>query len=295
MTDDGACVNIPAMLKLLQRVLTGQSRPAGRSVPARMEPLEKRSLLSAVTLEAPPRSAAESGMDVMPPTLVKEQLTGTDPRAVEGVVLTFSEPLDRASAEDLRNYRVGRRTDRQQRSVNDNRFRDNRRGIIQFESAVYDEANLTVTLTAFRPFNITRRFRAIRVLGREARGIRDVAGNVLDGNENGQAGGDAVEKYTFRRAGRVRYGELDGDSVLLTLRGPGRVWVVRQTRGGRVFNRGDAVKVFIDGADPARSVLTGSVTGRGDGIAVIDELAPVSTAQIAIASDPAFQINSMIP
>src|SRR5687768_15266743 len=72
------------------------------------EALERRSLLSAA-----PVSAAKEG-DVTGPTVVKEQLLGSDPRGATGVVITFSEALDEATAEDLENFRVGVRTDRKQ-------------------------------------------------------------------------------------------------------------------------------------------------------------------------------------
>src|SRR5829696_3027447 len=140
------------MLKSLRRLLT-RHHATPRAVC--IENLERRSLMNG---------------DVTPPTLVKEQLVGSDPRNVIGVVLTFSEPLDEASAENLEHFRIGRRTSRRQRfdfDDNDERFRRNRGGLIRFESAVYNPADLTVTLTAVQPFNITRRFRTIRVLGRE--------------------------------------------------------------------------------------------------------------------------------
>ena len=139
------------------------------------------------------------------------------------------------------------------------------------------------------------RLRTIRVLGRENDAVRDVAGNALDGDGNGRPGGDSVQQYTFRRAGRVSYGERDRDNVTLTLRGPGQLWVVRKTREGKVVARGDALRVYIDRGDPASSILTGRVTGQGNGVAIIDELVNASTAQVQIATDPAFQIVRSIP
>jgi hypothetical protein len=283
------------MLTTLRRLLTRhRSCATDMTTPARIEGLERRSLLSGTMTDAPPVSAAEEP-DVTGPMVVKEQLIGSDPRNVTGVVVTFNEPLDEASAENLRHFRVGTRTDRRQRAFDDNRFRGNRRGLVRFESAVYDPANFTVTLTAFEPFNITRRFRTIRVLGRETLAVRDVAGNALDGDGNGTPGGDSVQQYTFRRAARVSYGELDGDNVSLSLKGGGLLWVIRKTSDGKVLARGDALRVFIDRADPASSILTGRVSGKGNGVAVIEELVNTSTAQLQIAADPAFEIVRSIP
>jgi hypothetical protein len=281
----------------------GSTRPAAATPggPARVETMERRQLLSAaaVTAFAPPASAAaEPG--VPGPTLVSEQLVGGDPRNVQGIVLTFSEPLDEASAEDLRNYRVGRRTDRRQRFADefdndDNNGRRRGRGLIRFESAVYDPAALTVTLTARDPFDILRRFRTIRVLGRDERGVRNAAGSPLDGDNDGTAGGDAVERFTFTRAKRVRYGERDGDNVALSLSGPGRLWVLRKTAEGRVLSRGEAVRVYLDRTDPSASVLTGRVRGEGPGIATIGQVVNAASADVRIAADPAFQIGQLIP
>lgn len=276
-----------------------RARTLATDGPARVEMMEARRLLSAATLVTPPLSAAaEPG--VPGPTLVREQLVGGDPRNVAGIVLTFSEPLDEASAEDLDNYRVGRRTDRRQRffdQFDNNDRRRQRRGLVRFDSAVYDPAALTVTLTARNPFDILRRFRTIRVLGRAEgdRGVRSATGNPLDGDRDGTAGGDAVERFTFTRAKRVRYGERDGDNVALAVQGPGRLWVVRKTAEGRVLSRGEAVAVYLDRAEAGSSVLTGRVRGIGNGVATIGQVLNTSTAEVRIATDPAFQIGQLAP
>lgn len=271
--------------------------------PARVEMMEARQLLSAATTVAAPPFSAAVQPGAPGPTLVREQLVGGDPRNVTGIVLTFSEPLDEASAEDRDNYRVGRRTDRRQRfsdpfnNNNNNNRRRSSSGFVRFESAVYDPAALTVTLTARDPFDILRRFRTIRVLGRTEgdRGVRSAAGNPLDGNRDGTAGGDAVGRFTFTRAKRVRYGERDGDNVVLSISGPGRLWVVRKTAEGRVLSRGEAVTVYLDRTDPANSVLTGRVRGIGNGVATIGQVVNTATADVRIATDPAFQIGQLAP
>jgi hypothetical protein len=287
------------MLKTLRRVLTRQE-PAAKAV--YVEHLERRSLLSDTgsTVSVPPISAAQNEPDTTPPLLVDEKLIGTDPRRMTGAVLTFSEPLDEASAENLEHFRIGRRTSKKQRydfDEDDPRNDRNGNGLIRFESAVYDPATLTVTLTAVESFNITGKFRTIRVLGREELTVRDVAGNRIDGDEDGRPGKDAIKKFTFQRGSRIEFSEFDADRIALRLTGPGRLWVLRQTREGKVRHRGDAVQVFIDKADPASSVVTGKVTdnGYGDGIGLIEELINASTADVQIASDPSFQIVRSIP
>jgi hypothetical protein len=261
---------------------------------ALVETLENRSLMS-VSVGAP--VAAADDPDVTPPTLVNEQLLGTDPRQVTGVVLTFSEALDPASAQDLKNFRVGRRTDQKQNfdpenEVHQEAFKD---GLIRFTSAVYDPAAFTVTLTPKEPFNITRKFRTIRVLARGPnRGVKDVAGNILDGDGNGKAMGDAVEQFTFRRAQRVQYQEPDGDNVTIWLTGPGRLWVLRKTADGKVNGHGEALRLYVDKTTTSAEV-TGKVEGTGNGVAVIDELINVYGAQLEIANSAVFQILHTIP
>jgi hypothetical protein len=265
---------------------------------ALVETLENRSLLSAAVPSAlvPPVSAADDP-DITPPTLVGEQLLGTDPRQVTGVVLTFSEALDPTSAQDLKNFRVGRRTDQHQNFQPENElhqeaFKD---GLIRFTSAVYDPAAFTVTLTPKQPFNITRKFRTIRVLARGPnRGVKDVAGNILDGDGNGKAMGDAVEQFTFRRSQRVQYQERDGDNVTIWLTGRGRLWVLRNTPDGKVFGRGNALRLYVDKTDTS-GVVTGKVEGTGDGVAVIDELINAYGADVQIARSAVFQILRTIP
>jgi hypothetical protein len=245
---------------------------------------------------AAPASAAD-GADVTPPTLVSEQLLGTDPRQVTGVVLTFSEALDPASAQDLKNFRVGRRTDQKQNydpnnQVQQEAFKD---GLITMTSATYDPVAFSVTLTPKEPFNITRKFRTIRVLARGPnRGVKDVAGNILDGDGNGKPTGDAVQQFTFRRAQRVQYQERDGDNVTVWLTGPGRLWVLRNTPDGKVFGPGNALRLYVDKTDTS-AIVSGKVEGTGDGVAVIDQLINVYGAQLEIANSAVFQILQTIP
>jgi hypothetical protein len=266
-----------------------------RSRAALVETLERRSLLSAAAVAVAPVSVADEP-DTTPPTLVKEQLLGTDPRQVAGVVLTFSEALDPTSAQDLKNFRVGRRTDQHQNFDQNNQvqqkaFQD---GLIRFTSAVYDPATFSVTLTPKEPFNITRKFRTIRVLARGPnRGVKDVAGNILDGDRNGKPMGDAVEQFTFRRAQRVQYEEPDGDDVTVWLTGPGRLWVLRNTPDGKVFGRGEALRLYVDRTDP-QAIVAGKVDQHGDGVAKIDELINAFGAQLEIASSAVFQIRQTI-
>src|SRR4051794_15836262 len=135
-----------------------------RPKPVLVETLEKRALLSTTSTD-PVVEPPIDQVDTTPPRLVNEQLLGTDPRQVAGVILTFSEALDPVSAQDLKNYRVGRPTDQNQNFDENNvvHQKASEDGLIPFTPAAYAPATLTVMLTPKEPFNITRKFRTIRV------------------------------------------------------------------------------------------------------------------------------------
>src|SRR4051812_3340400 len=98
MTPAGPFGSIPPMVKGFRQFFTRPRDASARRSPACVEAVEKRTMLSV--------------------TVVKEELFGPDPREVDGVVITFSEALDPATAQNLKNYRVGRRTDHHDHDVN---------------------------------------------------------------------------------------------------------------------------------------------------------------------------------
>lgn len=111
-----------------------------------------------------------------PPILLAQRLTVTR-KAITGIVLTFSEPLDLIQAEALNNYRLvpsGKNgpSSAQQHSP------------IAIASAVYNASRRTVTLTPQQPLPLGR-FYQLTVNGRGASGTTDPTGNVLDGDRNG--------------------------------------------------------------------------------------------------------------
>src|SRR3954468_16027457 len=100
MTRHGRFVTIPPMLNSLRRWFGRPGIAVSRVAAKRacVDALERRTLMSAdPVVEAPPITAAADPADTTPPTLINEQLIGTDPRNVDGVILTFSEPLDPAT------------------------------------------------------------------------------------------------------------------------------------------------------------------------------------------------------
>jgi hypothetical protein len=100
------------------------------------------------------------------------------------LALTFSGALNRSTAQNSNNYiivnpgpdgRVGTRDDR----------------TIRVKTAVYDGARSTVTLTSARRLDLHRRYQLV-VNGSTPTGVADIAGNLLDGDGNGQPGSNYV-------------------------------------------------------------------------------------------------------
>ena len=117
------------------------------------------------------------------PTVQELRWLGSRARTTR-LVLSFSEGLDAARATDPGNYRLvapGR----------DGRFgtRDDRS--IRLRSAVYDAAAHAVTLVPIRRLDRNRRYQ-LKVNGTSATAVVDLAGNHLDGDQDGRPGGDYV-------------------------------------------------------------------------------------------------------
>jgi uncharacterized repeat protein (TIGR01451 family) len=124
------------------------------------------------TVVVPPEA-----LDVIPPTIGRQQLVVAQ-RAIRAIVLSFSEPLDGATAEDLSNYAL-RRLGRRSRTVADGGGRS-----LPIGAAAYDAESRTVTLTPRTPLRLGT-FYQLTVNGTGAPGITDASGNVVDGDQNG--------------------------------------------------------------------------------------------------------------
>lgn len=98
------------------------------------------------------------------------------------IVVTFSEPIHRDRAETRTNYRLttpGR----------DGRFGTRDDQSIGLRTVTYDPATNTVTLTPKQRLHWHRPYR-LTVDGTSPTGVADLAGNLLDGDGDGRAGGD---------------------------------------------------------------------------------------------------------
>ena len=98
--------------------------------------------------------------------------------AISSVVVTFSEPLNRPRAEQVRNYRV-------------DLGRNGNLGQVPVASASFDETDNTVTLRLSRPIAADAPFRLV-IVSRPPVGPTNRLGLALDGNNDGDPGDNFV-------------------------------------------------------------------------------------------------------
>ena len=270
-------------------------------VPSVIEPLERRSLLSAAPV---PLGIEPVGVDAAGPQLVGAQLFGSN-RDVTRVVLTFNESLDPATAQDVRAFQVLKKIHREDDDDDSGGFfevpfvPDEEGGTstdivrIKFDLAVYDDATKTVTLTPANPFRADKRFRQLRVAGKGERAVKDLAGNRLDGDGDGKAGDNLSQKFKARKGGKLVIKDNDGDRATLRLKGPGRIVSMShwKTKGPP-----DPL-IFLEETDAARSVLSATVkkARRGDGVVDIEQITGIASANVTFLTDPAFRIGLTQP
>ena len=216
-------------------------------------------------------------------------------KAINGVVLTFSESLDPVSASDVKSYSIGRPVPS---SSDSGSFLDGfspfiRRaakgvhaGKVRFVSAAYDDATHSVTLTPAFPFKAEKFFKALKINGNGAHFVKDTQGIPLDGNGDGTPGDNAVLRFFPRRGKQVTYADQAGNRVTLSLKGAGRL-VAFIRRGTQ-----PSPMVFLDGTK-ANSVLSGTVSGGAT--TFIPEISGAGAAQVNLLNDPAFQVGTVRP
>jgi hypothetical protein len=118
---------------------------------------------------------------VAAPTVLKLQRFGFHAQPTT-FVLTFSTPLDQASAQNVANYRLNSIVGTQLGQA------------IPIMAAVYDATAHTVTLHTARPVNVFRQYRLL-VNGTTPTGVKGATGLLLDGKGNGQPGSDYVMTF----------------------------------------------------------------------------------------------------
>ena len=280
------------------------------------ESLERRQMFSAAApaaagaepSEAPPVLAVDAA-DVTGPRLTSFRILG-GPLGVDGVRLSFDEPIDAERARREGNYIL--RGEFTARDSPDPQFDedffeevdddddDGSGGFneVAVDQANYDDAAREVTLRVDHPFLLSH-LRTIYIRSGPD-GLRDEAGNFLDGDGDGQPGGIGIVRLRTTWGRKVRYFDSDGDSVRLRLRGgPGRLFVFRHlTARGEGRRPGDAVQVWVSGKPTSKTTLSGDVAPSargGNGSTPIAEILKVAEAQVELLSDPRFQVGTVIP
>jgi peptidylprolyl isomerase len=103
---------------------------------------------------------------------------------VIAIELTFSGALDPSDAADKEEYRL---TERGRHG----RFVRTKATTIKLESAGYDTTSDTVTLIPRKPFALSKPVELV-VMGEPPSGLHDSLGRLIDGNDGGRPGGDAI-------------------------------------------------------------------------------------------------------
>src|SRR5206468_11126798 len=89
-------------------------------------------------------------------------------------------------------------------------------------SATYDPVARTATITV-APFSQTL-FKELEItVSGKKNGIRDTAGNLLDGDANGKPGGDAVVTFRVFSGTSITFTDRDGDQATLRIADGGRL------------------------------------------------------------------------
>jgi hypothetical protein len=231
------------------------------------------------------------------PQVTNIALLGTA-KACTGVVLTFNEHLDPARAGDIRAFSIGRvKHPSSSNGLNLTDFlpflaRPLSKVIkarkVQFAQDIYDDTAMTITLIPNGPFAAWKYFRAVRIRGKGDFALTDTAGNPFDGNGDGTGGDDIVLTWVYHKGKKITIKEQDGDKIILQLKGPGKLYDIQHN-----FDARDPM-IFVDSANPAKSILTGRVIQgkHGDGIADIRQISGLSSVQTTLPSNLSFKFGA---
>jgi hypothetical protein len=213
------------------------------------------------------------------PQIVRVGLTGPS-RGITGAVLYFNEDMDPQSVQRRNNYNL---TVVPKSGPLRKMF---------FSGAVYDPVERKLTLT-LKPFAQTE-FAAmsLRVNGSDPFGVKDIRGNLLDGDRNGTPGGFAVHAFKVFSGTRVTFVDRDLDVATLILSGGGRLDGIVPL-GGPLEQR---AQFWILDPIALRTTLSGGVSKsvRGDGIVVISEIIGLDKKEFTpLLTNTSFRVNTL--
>lgn len=209
--------------------------------------------------------------DVTPPVVTGLTWSGTS-RSIQNLTLTFSEPLDPAFATDASDFRLTRQDNGQAFAI---------------ASISYDAASDSITITPQAPLP-SGQYIQLLVLGTGADAIRDLAGNVLDGDGNGNPGSNY--QVLFAQGNRLTYRDNLGNSVKLRIKGAGYLDQVLSAGG-------EGISLALEDMVPHHTTLTGSIKTRKGGTKVtelgtISGLGTWGQVNVTLKSPP-FQVTQL--
>jgi uncharacterized repeat protein (TIGR01451 family) len=194
------------------------------------------------------------------------------PAAITSLTLHFTAPLDPTYATDAADYHLVKLVG----------------GVsIPIASIRYDSAQFAVTIVPQAPIP-SRQYSQIQLVGLGPAAIRDIAGNILDGDGNGVPGSDYT--VTFAQGTRLKYVDNGGNTVTLKVRGPGYLQQVLDASGsGIVLN--------LVGMVSHRTTLTGRIkphkrsSGQTD-LGTITGLGQFGDVKVLLKAPP-FRVNQL--
>jgi len=148
---------------------------------------------------------------------------------------------------------------------------------------------VTLTVDPFEQTEFTRM--AVRVRGRSG-GVADLLGNLLDGDRNRIAGGDAVQIFKVFSGVELKFKDRDGDRVTLEILEGGQLDGVLPVGGPAT----QQTQFWILNPIPLQSTVSGTVqkSRKGDGIIIISEIIGLDKKEFfPISTNPAFRINRL--
>jgi hypothetical protein len=233
------------------------------------------------------RISANDFTDVQAPVITHFGLTGPS-RGITGAVVQFNEDMDAASAGNVGNYQLT------------GFDADGNKTKIALASAVYDPARRNVTLTAGAPFEQPGFQRLnFKAKANTDAGLKDTAGNLLDGDEDGFAGGNAVLKYKVVSGEKIVVKDADGDRATLQLIGGGHLDALVPILTDSVNRKARALtqsQFWILDPIALQTTIMGTVKTKpkSDGLVVISEIIGLDKKELTdFFRNPAFRVNTL--
>ncbi len=212
----------------------------------------------------------DANPDTTPPRISGLSWTGT-PKWISSLALQFTAPLNPHDATNAADYLLTTTTSGQP---------------IPIASLAYNPSTFTVTIVPASPIP-SGQYDRIQVIGTGPSGIKDLAGNPLEGNGNGNPGSDYVALFAQGR--RLRY--IDGHRNLVRLAVNGRGYFQQV-----LYASSNGLSLNLVGMVPDRTTLSGHVRAFRGGtgqtqIGQVSGLGSFGAVKVMLRTPP-FLVNS---